>query len=1089
MYIRFRIIILVFFIFSLGQLWSQSINTEFGKNRIQYHDDHYNWSRYETENFMTYWYGKSRNIAQTTIQLSELDHNEVQKILEHTLSDKIEIIVYIDLSDMKQSNIGLDQAFNNKADYTTVEGNKILVYFDGDHQNLRQQIRRGIATVYLNSILYGSSLQEIVQNALLLSLPPWFSEGIVNYAASNWNHEIDDELRDLLDKNDNYSDFEKLAQDHPRVAGHSLWNYIAEEFGSATIPNLIYLTRISRSFKNSFLFVLGVDYEVIISDWYSHYWNKYSKEIGQFTDTDSLTQLKLKNKKGVPISQYRYSSDSRYLAYVINDRSKVRVNVRDMQTGEIRTILKEGSKNIFQETDFNYPLICWHPSYPELSIIYEHRDIVYLRKVDIKLNTSEEDLMTTNFQRIYSLDQVEQEKYILSASTDGYSDLYLYDSNSRHHTRITEDFYDDLEASVINYRGEPGILFRSNRAEAIIEKARLDTIIPVDNFDVFILAGLDNEAELIRVTDTEHISERAPLQSAAEQLMYLTEVSGVSNIYAHDLTTGKKRAITNVERNVINYSVDKRASQLVLNYYYHGNYDNFLIDYDEDTALQPFRTELATKLSGTGVEVQIPFLPEPTSDEAYEPGMSFQSNFEDVADLQPIEESDTADQESNLFDKYFRDYFSDSYLEGKRVIKFNPMRATASRERFRLDNFITRMDNSVLFEGLESYVGDDKNLATTPVGLLLKGEITDLFEDYRIDIGLRLPTRFNGQEYFVTIDDNKRQWDKRLAIYRKSTVDVRDLTVFPAVREKRKTTIGLYRLKYPIDVYQSLRFTGSLRFDKYFNLSTDVATFEAPFTREKRISLKAEYVFDNSYDVLINIKNGSRIKFYSEAINEFDLDFDEGVNLDLSKSVTGIFGFDARHYIPVIKKAVLALRAAGATSIGSRRVVYNLGGMESWILPSMEENIPLPEGDGNAFKVLAPQLRGFKHNIRNGNTYLLSNAEFRLPVFSILGLDKSRFGFFRNMQVTGFFDAGLAWYGLNPEDERNTLNSIFVANPEENPVVIVDARYFRDPLVYGYGFGLRTTMLSYFVKFDFAWGKERGRDRLPRAYLSLGYDF
>ena len=67
----------------------QSINTEFGKNRVQYHDDFNNWWQYETPNFITYWYGKARFIAQPVIQLAEIDHDEIQKVLEHRINDKI----------------------------------------------------------------------------------------------------------------------------------------------------------------------------------------------------------------------------------------------------------------------------------------------------------------------------------------------------------------------------------------------------------------------------------------------------------------------------------------------------------------------------------------------------------------------------------------------------------------------------------------------------------------------------------------------------------------------------------------------------------------------------------------------------------------------------------------------------------------------------------------------------------------------------------------------------------------------------------------------------------------------------------------
>ena len=142
--------VLILLLANCAYISAQSIITEFGKNRVQHHDDLYNWSRYETENFMTYWYGKSRNIAQTVIQMAELDHNEIQKVLEHTLSDKIEIIVYTDLSDLKQSNIGLEDAFTSQNDQVVVQGDKMMVYFDGNHKNLRKQIRQGVAHIYLN---------------------------------------------------------------------------------------------------------------------------------------------------------------------------------------------------------------------------------------------------------------------------------------------------------------------------------------------------------------------------------------------------------------------------------------------------------------------------------------------------------------------------------------------------------------------------------------------------------------------------------------------------------------------------------------------------------------------------------------------------------------------------------------------------------------------------------------------------------------------------------------------------------------------------------------------------------------------------
>ena len=196
----------------------QSINTEFGKNRVQYHDDFNNWWEYETGNFITYWYGKGRFIAQPTIRMAEMDHDAIQKILEHRINDKIEIIVYTDITDLKQSNIGMEETFTNKTGETKIVGNKMFVYFDGEHEHLRQKIREGIATVYFNNMLFGSTIQEIIQNAVLLNIPDWYKEGVIAFAAHDWDHLVEDELRDIWERDKKFHTFDKIAAEYPKLA-------------------------------------------------------------------------------------------------------------------------------------------------------------------------------------------------------------------------------------------------------------------------------------------------------------------------------------------------------------------------------------------------------------------------------------------------------------------------------------------------------------------------------------------------------------------------------------------------------------------------------------------------------------------------------------------------------------------------------------------------------------------------------------------------------------------------------------------------------------------------------------------------------
>ncbi len=48
-------------------------------------------------------------------------------------------------------------------------------------------------------------------------------------------------------------------------------------------------------------------------------------------------------------------------------------------------------------------------------------------------------------------------------------------------------------------------------------------------------------------------------------------------------------------------------------------------------------------------------------------------------------------------------------------------------------------------------------------------------------------------------------------------------------------------------------------------------------------------------------------------------------------------GFDARHYLPVYRNLIWAVRAAGDFSFGDQKVVYYLGGVDNWFGPKFND--------------------------------------------------------------------------------------------------------------------------------------------------------
>jgi hypothetical protein len=162
-----------------------------------------------------------------------------------------------------------------------------------------------------------------------------------------------------------------------------------------------------------------------------------------------------------------------------------------------------------------------------------------------------------------------------------------------------------------------------------------------------------------------------------------------------------------------------------------------------------------------------------------------------------------------------------------------------------------------------------------------------------------------------------------------------------------------------------------------------------------------------------------------------------------------------------------------------------MGGVDNWLNPKFSSEYGIDYTQNYAFQTLATNMRGFKQNVRSGNTFALLSSELRFPVFKYFFNKPLRSEFLNNFQVVGFGDVGSAWQGLNPLTEANTYYTKVINNGASQITVQVQ----KNPLIGGYGFGLRSTLFGYFLRADWAWGVEDWVIQPRVFYLSLSLDF
>ena len=146
----------------------------FGKNRVQYNEERV-WSQFRFKDFDFIFYQDGRKITINAAKYATTALKEISDKLSYKPENKIHFIVFNSLSEMKSSNIGLDnEILYNTGGVTNVVDNKVFLYFNGNYLNLEEQIRSGIARVILNQMIYGEQISANIKNSTLMALPEWY---------------------------------------------------------------------------------------------------------------------------------------------------------------------------------------------------------------------------------------------------------------------------------------------------------------------------------------------------------------------------------------------------------------------------------------------------------------------------------------------------------------------------------------------------------------------------------------------------------------------------------------------------------------------------------------------------------------------------------------------------------------------------------------------------------------------------------------------------------------------------------------------------------------------------------------------------
>jgi hypothetical protein len=1104
---------IVFYIFCFSglsikaQFYYGSI-MEFGKNRAQYQN--FDWTYFDADKYKVFTYQGGQDIAKYVYAQLPFIITSLEKRLDYQLEDKLSVIVYNNIHDFYQSNIGLQyDEINNVAGNTKIIGDKVFVYFDGSLEKLKQDLRYAITEWMINKYIYSGSAKDAIKNNATITLPDWYIKGLAKFMAEGWTVKNDLELLELMRSN-TITDIKTMEGKAALIAGHSLWYYVADIYGEASIPNIIYLTKINRNPDDAFIFILGNS----VNDVFFEMLDTYNKHYFKTKDNtrkghDSSAVIIIKRKKREYTEKLLINNDEKKIAYVTEYLGQKKLYIYDVETKTRKRLLKLYPK-LEREKDKFYPLIAWHPKADILLAIYEYKNVLYFHSFDFQ-NNEEFKKPITGFEKIMSMSySSDGKKLVMSAIKQGkgQSDIFVYTINNGGVEQITDDIYDDEDPVFINK--DKGIAFSSNRTnDTLIKEASNQNKryfkIYYPFKDIFYTDYPRKSNLLIRVTRTPNINEYRPLASFQnpKEFYFLSDENGFINVFYAKPDSSILTADTSITYQyfyhtypVSNVNFYIRDAQLTPNNFYFTilfnprftkNYNENLQlmrssinNYTEEKKLKPtwMRSYARNSLINPAIkEKNFSILPTDNTSSASpsntekpsspKKGIDFENySFDDNATTKPTTTTDTSNKKASTPASPIKPS-SSSIVSGNYSFPIQQNYYTT----FYADHVLTQLNNSFLFPTYQRFTGGYSPVYLNPgLNFITKIGLSDLFENQNIIAGFRIGGTLDN-EFLLGYEYRKNLYDHQFLVHRQTFVKITD---FYGNYAKVISYNARYTLKYPINEVLSIRPSLQYRNDMAVFLSISNDALPKPNQTDRYTGGKIELIYDDSRYRDINLYEGWRGKTWIEYMQKI-----ENTTRNL---IT--FGFDIRNYWRIHKYLYWCNRAAYGGSLGTDKLIYYLGGVDNWFTPRFDNTINIIRSNEYQFQTLATNMRGFKQNIRNGNNFVVFNSELRSPFIRYLFKDiKSEF--WRTFQGIVFADVGGAWYGWNPLSEENTINK---NSYYYNPFVITIYNY-KNPIVGAFGVGVRGKIFGYFMRLDFSWGIDDWKIQPRINYFSIATDF
>ena len=546
----------------------------FGQNKVQYKQFH--WSVLRTQHFDIHYYQGTEAAVNDAALMAERAYARLSRVLNHEIRVRVPLVLYASHTDFEQTNITPELLGIGTGGVTEFLKRRVFLPFTGSYAELDHVLTHELVHAFQIDILFGDS-QGILGNPFAATIPGWFMEGMAEYLSigtidpntAMWLRDASLEGYLIPIRTLGYVGDIRVYR-----FGQSIYQFIADRYGIAKIGEILKKTRRLGSAERALESATGLTIDVLSKKWTEAIRKEYLPQIVDHQEPTAIAMRLTDSERDFSNFNVAASVSPSGLQYVyISDRSMYNdVYLASALDGKpIRKLISGERTSSFETLRFFNTSIAWSPDEKQIAIPAKAggEDALYL--VDVPSGKVAKKFKF-GFDAIYSPAwSHDGKRFAFVGLKGGRSALYLVDATGKNLRPLVSGRY--AVRDPVWSPDDARIAYTTDAGEGTDVRKLI--------FAPLRLAVLDVQTGKVTVPPGQNGTNISPQWSPdGRSLLFVSDRTGISNIYRMDLATGESVRLTDLLTGVSGLvpespclSLSKDGKRLLFTAFLRGGWD------------------------------------------------------------------------------------------------------------------------------------------------------------------------------------------------------------------------------------------------------------------------------------------------------------------------------------------------------------------------------------------------------------------------------------------------------------------------------------------------------------------------------------